>query len=623
VPEPENRYRLLVQSVIDYAIYMLDTDGRVTSWNAGAERIKGFAKNEILGEHFSRFYTPEDRATDLPGRALRAAREEGRFAGEGWRVRKDGQRFWAQVVIDPIRDDSGDLAGYAKITRDMTDHRAAQQALLESERRFRILVEGVTDYAIYMLDSEGRVTDWNKGAERAKGYRPDEIIGQSFSRFYSPEDQAAGLPSRALATARDEGRYESEGWRVRKDGTRFWAHVVLDAVRDAEGRLLGYAKVTRDITERREAERRLAETREQLFQSQKFEALGQLTGGMAHDFNNLLTAIISGAELALRQKDPERVRSLLENVRSAAQRGSSLTRQLLAFSRRQPLDPKVLALPDLLPSTRDLLRHSLPVEIALTLEIVEPISKLEADPGQLELALLNLGFNARDAMPEGGEITLSARNVALQGELDDLCGEFVAITVADTGAGIPPEILERVIEPFFTTKAFGQGTGLGLSQVYGFARQSGGTLTLQSQVGAGTTATIYLPAAHPERTGESLDRKARRILVVEDDEIVAELAAQLLEEMGYEALVVHSAQEALAALDRGGLPDMVFSDILMPGGLSGLELARRVRRRYPEMPVLLTSGYSDRLSDVPAEFPMVPKPYQFDALEAALSDLLA
>jgi PAS domain S-box-containing protein len=623
VPEAEDRYRLLVQSVIDYAIYMLDTDGRVTSWNAGAERIKGFSKDEILGEHFSRFYTAEDRANDLPGRALRAARDEGRFAGEGWRIRKDGRRFWAQVVIDPIRDDSGELVGYAKITRDMTDQRSAQQALLESERRFRILVEGVTDYAIYMLDPEGRVTDWNKGAERAKGYRPDEIIGQPFSRFYSPEDQAAGLPARALATARDEGRFESEGWRVRKDGTRFWAHVILDAIRDAEGRLLGYAKVTRDITERREAEQRLAETREQLFQSQKFEALGQLTGGMAHDFNNLLTAIISGAELALRQKDPERVRSLLENVRSAAQRGSSLTRQLLAFSRRQPLDPKVLNLQDLLPSTRDLIRHSLPVEIDLGLEVADPVWKLEADPGQLELAILNLGFNARDAMPKGGSIRLTAENVTLEGTPDGLTGEFVAIGVEDTGPGIPPEIIERVIEPFFTTKDFGHGTGLGLSQVYGFARQSGGTLCLNSSVGEGTTATIYLPAAHAERTGEQGDQKARRILVVEDDEVVAELAAQLLEEMGYESVVVHSAQEALAALDRGRLPDIVFSDIVMPGGLSGLELARRVRRRFPEMPVLLTSGYSDRLSDTPGEFPMVPKPYQFDALEEALSQLLA
>ena len=255
-------FRLLVQSIVDYAIYMLDPDGYVTSWNAGAERIKGFQADEIVGKHFSTFYTEEDRKAGLPAKVLETVRSEGKFEGEGWRVRKDGTRFWASVVIDRINNEDGELVGFAKITRDMTDKREAEQALLEVERRFRILVQGVTDYAIYMLDPKGRVANWNAGAERIKGYAPDEIIGEHFSRFYTPEDRDGGVPKRALNTARETGRYEAEGWRVRKDGTRFWASVVIDAIRDEDGKLIGFAKITRDMTEKRETQLRLEESRE-------------------------------------------------------------------------------------------------------------------------------------------------------------------------------------------------------------------------------------------------------------------------------------------------------------------------------------------------------------------------
>src|SRR5690349_13268334 len=226
----DDPFQLLVQSILDYAIYMLDPNGFVTSWNAGAERIKGFQTEEILGKHFSTFYTEEDRAAEMPQKVLEIARREGRFEGEGWRVRKDGSRFWASVVVDRINGEDGELVGFAKITRDMTEKRAAQQALLDAERHFRLLVEGVTDYAIFMLDPQGHVTNWNAGAQRIKGYTPEEIVGEHFSRFYTPEDREAGLPQRALETAREAGRYEAEGWRVRKDGSRFWANAVLDAV---------------------------------------------------------------------------------------------------------------------------------------------------------------------------------------------------------------------------------------------------------------------------------------------------------------------------------------------------------------------------------------------------------
>ncbi len=322
---PSEPFKLLVQSIVDYAIYMLDTKGFVTSWNAGAERIKGFQTEEIVGQHFSKFYTEEDREAGMPQKVLQTARCEGKYAGEGWRVRKDGSRFWASVVVDRINDEKGKLIGFAKITRDMTEQRQSQQALLEAERRFRLLVQSVTDYAIFMLDPEGRVANWNAGAQRIKGYAPEDIVGEHFSRFYTREDFEAGVPHRALETAREVGRYEAEGWRVRKDGTRFWASVVLDAIRDDGGELIGFAKITRDMTEKREAQLKLEDSREQLFRSQKMEALGQLTGGLAHDFNNLLTAILGACELGSS-----------EHQRSRQGKADAGRRPRLGPSRREP-----------------------------------------------------------------------------------------------------------------------------------------------------------------------------------------------------------------------------------------------------------------------------------------------
>ena len=253
----EGRYRLLVEAVTDYAIYLLDPSGIITTWNPGAQRIKGYTAHEIIGQHFSRFYTEEDRKLGLPARAVQTAEREGKFEAEGWRVRKDGSRFWAYIIIDPIRAPSGEIIGFAKITRDLTERKVAEQVLRQSEEQFRLLVQGVSDYAIYMLDTDGRVTNWNLGAQRIKGYAPDEIIGQHFSRFYTDEDRAAGVPEEALETAKKVGRFEREGWRVRKDGTRFWAHVIIDAIRDEGGEIIGYAKITRDITERKEAQEKL------------------------------------------------------------------------------------------------------------------------------------------------------------------------------------------------------------------------------------------------------------------------------------------------------------------------------------------------------------------------------
>jgi PAS domain S-box-containing protein len=620
----EDPSKLLLQSIVDYAIYMLDPTGIVTSWNAGAERIKGFQTDEIVGQHFSKFYTEEDRAAGVPGEVLETARRVGRFEGEGWRVRKDGTRFWASVVIDRISNDKDELLGFAKITRDMTDKREAQLALLDAERRFRILVQGVTDYAIFMLDPEGRVTNWNAGAERIKGYTPDEIVGEHFSRFYTPEDLAIGTPKKAIETARRTGRYEAEGWRVRKDGTRFWASVVLDAIRD-EGELIGFAKITRDMTEKREAQLKLEESREQLFRAQKMEALGQLTGGLAHDFNNLLTAILGACELASRSiGDEERVRRMLDGIRNSAQRGAGLTKQLLAFARAQPLEITTVDLRTFLSDVTTLIRPSVRSNIDVTIEISDHVWNIEADPGALELALLNLAFNARDAMKEGGCLKISALNEVLKGKPEGLRGDHVALRVADTGEGMTRETMNRVFEPFFTTKNFGEGTGLGLSQVFGFAKQIGGAVTVESEVGKGSVFTLYVPASHgTTRTEEWFDEEDSkgRVLIVEDDVVVADLVAGRFNELGFEAAVTHSAKEALERLSGEQRPTLIFSDVVMPGGISGVELANKVRGRFPELPILLTTGYSEQVTGDHG-FPVLQKPYEMTSLAASLSKLL-
>ena len=617
-------FKLLVQSIVDYAIYMLDPKGFVTSWNPGAERIKGFQTEEIIGKHFSTFYTKEDREAGLPNKVLETARKEGKYEGEGWRVRKDGTRFWASVVVDRITNETGKLVGFAKITRDMTDRREAQHALLDSEQRFRILVQGVTDYAIFMLDPEGRVTNWNAGAQRIKGYMPEEIIGEHFSRFYDPEDSDAGLPKRALETARETGRYEAEGWRVRKNGTRFWASVVLDAIHDDDGKLLGFAKITRDMSEKRETQLRLDESREQLFRSQKMEALGQLTGGLAHDFNNLLTAILGACELGLRNiKDSDKVRRMLEGVRGSAQRGANLTKQLLAFARAQPLEIKQIDLRQFFSDVTTLVRPSLRSDIEVVTEISDQLWPIDADAGALELALLNLAFNARDAMNSGGTLKISAHNVVLNGKPEGLSGEHVILRVSDTGSGMPREVMERVFEPFFTTKSFGKGTGLGLSQVFGFVKQIGGAVTVDSEMGNGAILTLYLPASHGSDTNQWMNggRALGRVLIVEDDIFVAELAADMLGELGFESTITHSAKEALERLAGGDRPKLVFSDVVMPGGISGIELARKLRERFPELPILLTTGYSEQVGATQG-FPVLQKPYEMDALARSISKLL-
>ncbi len=446
------RLQLLIDGITDYAVYLIDRDGRVASWNTGARRLKGYDFSEIVGKPYATFFTPEDRERGLPELALKTAAASGRWEQEGWRVRKDGTRFWATAVLDAVYDGDA-LIGFAKVTRDVTERLASREQLQESESRFRQLVNAVIDYAVFQLDPEGYVLTWNTGAERIKGYAPSEIIGHHFSQFYTEEDRQAGLPRKGLATAAAEGRFEAEGWRLRKDGSKFRALVVIDPIRDERGGLIGFAKVTRDVTERYEAQRALKETQEQLAASQKMEAIGQLSGGIAHDFNNLLMIVLGNLETieryckAIPGSHPNLQRAVAHALRGA-NRAATLTGRLLAFSRRQALSPRPLDLNKFLIGTAEFMRRSLGEAVEVQAVGSAGLWRIEADPNYLETALLNLAINARDAMPAGGKITIEAANAFAD---QDYCrlnpevtpGPYVVICVSDTGCGMPPDIVSQ------------------------------------------------------------------------------------------------------------------------------------------------------------------------------------
>jgi PAS domain S-box-containing protein len=636
-----NSAELLINSAIDYAIYMVDPGGRIVSWNPGAERIKGYLAREIIGQNFSRFYTDEDRAAGMPARALKIAEETGRFTAEAWRVRKDGSRFWALVVIDSIRQD-GKLVGFAKITRDLTEQRAAQRAALESERRFRLLVQGVTDYALYMLSPEGVVTNWNAGAQRIKGYMADEIVGQHFSRFYTEEDLGEEIPRIALERARSAGRFEAEGWRVRKDGTRFWASVIIDAIRDEDGALIGFAKITRDLTERRETQLQLEQSREQLFQSQKMEAVGQMTGGLAHDFNNLLAGITGSLELMRTRLAQGRLNELeryITTALGAAFRAANLTHRLLAFARRQTLDPKPTDINKLIATMNEFIQRTMGP--AITLETVASVGLWPTfcDANQLENAILNLCINARDAMPDGGRLTIETANAwinedtARQRELQ--AGQYVVVCVSDSGTGMPPDVIARAFDPFFTTKPIGLGTGLGLSMIYGFARQSGGLARIYSEVGSGTTVRIYLPryrgpaeATADEEASAPVPRSdgGDTLLVVEDEASVRMLVTETLGDLGYSVVEASDGPSGLKLLNSDMQVDLLITDVGLPGGMNGRQMADAARQTRPNLKVLFMTGYAENAAigngHLEPGMHVLIKPFNLDNLGARVKAII-
>ena len=541
------------------------------------------------------------------------------------------RRHLIDFVYQPIKNRNGAVTGIFVQGSDVTERAAAEAASRESEARlreiaatsrsetqFRLLVRGVTDYAIFMLDPGGVVSSWNLGAQRIKGYAPEEIIGQHFSKFYTEEDRTSGVPGRGLETARREGRFETEGWRVRKDGTRFRAHVVIDAIPGEDGEAIGFAKITRDITEREETRRALERTREALYQSQKLEAIGRLTGGVAHDFNNLLMAVLGSLELARKRlPDDPQINRLIGNAIQGAQRGAMLTQRMLTFARRQELNREPIDLGALVVTMQPLLDQSLGPLFTLRTEFAPRLPAVETDRAQLESALMNVVINARDSMPRGGMITLTAqRKSVVRGDPDLAPGDYVRLTVADRGEGMDPETLARAAEPFFTTKGVGKGTGLGLAMVQGLAAQSGGILRLKSSVGVGTEVELWLPVASTRSAAEtvapvaavSAPSRQLTILAVEDDPLILLNLVAMLEDLGHKVIKTSSGPDALRALEGAEAIDMLITDYSMPG-MTGAELARKAAATRADLPMVLASGYAELPAGEGADLVRLAKPF--------------
>ncbi|WP_206950999.1 hybrid sensor histidine kinase/response regulator [Trinickia acidisoli] len=552
------------------------------------------------------------------------------------------------TTLRPARDDAGRIAFVLFEAREAAQPRSADARrgheasaqLKESEQRFRLLVDSVVDYAIFMLDADGYVTSWNAGAQRIKGYRADEIIGQHFSRFYTPEDQRNGVPRSVLSSAARTGKFEGEGWRVRKDGSRFWANVLVDAIVGPEGDVIGFAKVTRDLTEKRNVEA-------QLRQSQKMEAIGQLTGGIAHDFNNLLQVVIGSLEGLQRrvgnfEQAPQSadMQRFVDNALRGAERAANLTRRLLAFSRRQTLDAKPTDVGRLVGGMSDLLRRTLGEAISIEAVNAAGLWRVLIDANQLESALLNLAVNARDAMPGGGKLIIETANCSLDesyvSRFDGLeAGQYVMLAVSDTGMGMTKDVLERSMEPFFTTKEIGHGTGLGLSQVYGFVKQSGGHVRIYSEVDEGTTVKLFLPRL----TGDAVEdeqadhrpvpasRVGETILVVEDDESVRTSTTDMLRELGYRVVTAADGASALRLVGERPEIRLLFTDVGLPGGMNGRQLADAVRASRPELPVLFTTGYARNAivhhGRLDPGINLLSKPFTYAELANKLSRMLA
>lgn len=491
-------------------------------------------------------------------------------------------------------------------------------AVVEAEH-FGLFVAGVNDYAIYMLSPSGIVSSWNAGAARFKGYAAAEIIGHHFSRFYTDVDNASGLPARALKTALEHGKFEDEGLRVRKDGSQFWAHVVIDPIRNPAGEIIGFAKITRDITERREAAALLEKAKESLFQAQKNESLGRLTGGVAHDFNNLLSVIANGIEiLRLGATNPAHIK-ILESMGNATARGANLTQQLLSFARQQPLKSELHDLNRVINSFESVLRRVLKSSVQFELKLAPSLPGVMVDATRLEAGLLNLLANSNDAIAIHGVVTVQTRVVELKAHdvqgLD--AGRYVCLSVEDNGEGIAPDKLDRVVEPFFTTKPVGKGTGLGLSQVYGLMQQSQGGMSIHSVVGKGTDIRLYLPARDMDEFELESANKNNKVLVVDDQPEVLDTASELFRALGYNVFAANNGEDALAVLQRNKDLHLLFSDIVMPG-MSGLELAHAAQAIAPNIKIILATGYTadmvERREDYSANFTVISKPYKISEI---------
>ena len=580
-------FETLVAQIRDYAIFLLSPEGTIQTWNIGAQLIKGYAPNEIVGRHFSVFYPREAIERDWPARELRAAAADGRFEDEGWRVRKDGSRFWANVVITALRHDDGRLIGFSKVTRDLTLRRANEEKIRQSEEQFRLLIEGLEEYALYMLDNEGRVSSWNGGAQRIYGYSPGEVIGRHFSWLCLPEDVKAGVPWQELAAARATGRTVDEGWRVRKSGERFWARVVITALQDEEGTARGFAKMTQDLTERRQ----LKQAEDTARRMNEFVAM------LAHELRNPLAPILNAVETLERLPAPDKAQSSLLAVIGRQTRHlahivddlidvNRVTRGTLSIQKR-PVD------------LAEVIRRSIEITAPamesaghkLEMELGDDPLNVSADLHRLTQVIANILNNASRYTPPGGQITIAARRLP----------DEILVSVTDTGRGVAPEDVDRIFNPFDQGGHFPPGNtgglGIGLALARRIVELHGGTITVESGgVGKGSTFHVHLPRtltsiepegelAHIQQRTSPLVR--RRVLVVDDHVDAARMLQLLLQFEGHETRIAHDGPSALKAIAEFR-PEFVFLDIGMPG-MSGYEIARAVRASQGRRNVFLVA----------------------------------
>jgi PAS domain S-box-containing protein len=663
--ESENRYRAIVESAVDYAIITLDLSGRITGWNQGARAILGWEEAEVLGQPAGLIFTPEDRASRAPEMEMQQALATGRVADERWHMKRDGTLFWAGGRMMPLYD--GSLHGYLKILRDYTEQRLTAERLRASEERFRTLAEGIPQLVWRSLSSGERTWSGPQWIGYS-GQSEPESLGLGWLDALHPDDREATMA--AWSEAEASGVFGAD-YRVRRaaEGAYCWFQSRGAPVRDETGRIIEWFGTTTDIDDqvrardvlsrgREELERLVmartsdlaqaldslraeaserSQAEEALRQSQKMEAVGQLTGGIAHDFNNMLQGIAGSVEIARRRLDQGRAADalrFLDTSRAAVDRAAALTHRLLAFARRQQLDPRPVEPDGLIAGMAELIRRTMGPGIRVELKLRDGAWGVFCDPNELESALLNLCINARDAMPDGGKLTIATDDAHLQetdiaGQEEAAAGDFVEISVSDNGEGMAPGVMARVFEPFFTTKPLGQGTGLGLSQVYGFVRQSRGIVQLESAPELGTTVRLCLPRfdvkeAEVEGASSPAPEQARvgeTVLLVDDEDGVREPASEHLRELGYAVLEARDGPAALRALSAVSRLDLLVTDVGLPSGMNGRQVAEAVRQQWPGVPVLFITGYAG--TPLPPGIEVIRKPFGLDMLARRIQALLS
>ena len=657
--QSEERFRLLVESVRDYAIFMLDPKGFILTWNAGAERIKGYRADEIIGQHFSRFYLPQALDRGFPEHELEVAKDTGAFEDEGWRVRKDGSLFWANVVITAMRNSEGELLGFAKVTRDLTQRRHHEEALRQSEERFRLMVEGVAEYAIFMLDVNGKIATWNVGAERIKGYAAEEIIGRHFSIFYPDDAIESGWPDHELQVAVEKGSFVDTGWRLRKDGTTFWANVTITALRDDAGRLIGYAKLTRDLTDskRAEAVERAGQRREEVLEVERNARMeaqratrvkDEFLATLSHELRTPLSAILGWTQVLLRggvANEPGAQKRAMEVIDRNARAQVRLIDDLLDVSRimtgKIRLDLRQISMLSVVEAAVDSARPAADAkDVRLKAILGSSQDLVSADSGRLQQVVWNLLTNAIKFTPKGGQVQLLLQRV----------NSNIELSVSDTGIGIPASFLPHVFDSFSqrdssTTRAFG-GLGLGLAISKQLVELHGGSIRATSQgEGRGSTFVVELPLSivqlkdesslrvHPTVETQSADLPSLpkvegvHAFIVDDEPDARDLLRRVLENQGAQVTSFSSAEEVLAAL-KTAKPTIIISDIGLPK-MDGYQLIREVRSgesRTDRVPALALTAFAraeDRKRSLVAGYQAhLAKPFDVGELILVVADLV-